>query len=80
MSGSAVPTLGELKRRIIERMTPEQRVKHEQGCQIVDFYIDLLDRPGVSSTVRKYALDKLCAFAWRQPGETVSDIDGKAEQ
>lgn len=68
----------EAERRIIERMTPAERAVYEQGCQIVDFYMDIATNSGLPASTRIEARGKLRAFACRQPGETVADIDGKA--
>ena len=73
-------TLDEAERYIVERMTPEQRAEHEKGCQIVDFYMDMAMNTALPCVVRKHARAKLSAFALRKPGETVADIDGKADQ
>ncbi len=68
----------EAERRIVARMTPVQRVVHERGCQIVDFYMGLATNSELPAETRRGARAKLRAFANRQPHQTVADIDGKA--
>ena len=68
----------EAERRILERMTPSERAIHAQGCQIVDFYMGIATSSSLPEATRMHAREKLRAFACRQSGQTVADIDGKA--
>jgi len=68
----------EAQRRILERMTPQERAVFDQGCQIVDFYMSIAENQSLPASTRMQARDKLRAFACRGAGETVADIDGKA--
>ena len=68
----------EAERRILARMTPSEKEIHARGCQIVDFYMEIAVNASLPATTRMDARDKLRAFACRQPGQTVADIDGKA--
>ena len=70
-------TLEEAQRRIADRMTPAQKAEFERGCQIVDFYMALATDETLPADVRAGAREKLRAFALRDYGQTVSDVDGK---
>lgn len=72
-------TIEEAMQRIVDRMTPAERAEHDRGCKIVDFYMDIALNAKLPALTRTMARDKLRAFACRQPGETVSDIDGKPD-
>lgn len=71
-------TLDEAMKRIVDRMTPDEKAVHERGCQIVDFYMDIAVNQALPVATRLEARGKLRAFANRGHGQTVADIDGKA--
>lgn len=73
-------TIDEAHRRMVARMTPSERAIHEQGCQIVDFYMDIAMNSALPDATRTAARDALRAFAFRKSGETVVDVDGRAKQ
>lgn len=72
-------SLEEAQRRILARMTPQERAVFDQGCQIVDFYASIAENQSLPASTRMQARDKLRTFACRGAGETVADIDGKAK-
>lgn len=78
MKGQTPMMFEEAERRIIARMTQDERAVHERGCQIVDFYMDIATNSALPVTTRDHARNKLRDFACRQPHQTVADIDGRA--
>lgn len=73
-------TLNEIEASIVSRMTPEQRADDERGRVIVDYYMSMACDTRLPVSVRHHARCRLRDFAMRLPGQTVADIDGKADQ
>lgn len=69
----------EAKQRIRDRMTTDERVKFDAGCQIVDWFMAIATDPKMPQAVRDDARDKLRACALRQPHETVQDVIGQLQ-
>jgi len=69
-------TLDEAQARIVARMTPEERSVFENGCQIVDWLMDVAADGGLPQHTRDEARRKLRACAHRQPSQTVQDVIG----
>jgi hypothetical protein len=70
----------EAQRRIVERMTADERAEFDRGCKIVDFYMAIATVPKMPAATCDEARAKLRAFACRDPNQSVADIDGKATQ
>ena len=66
----------EATRRIRERMTADERVAFDAGCQIVDWLMNIATDPAMPKDVRADARSKLSACALRQPNQTVQDVIG----
>lgn len=68
------------RRRIVARMIQADLAEYERGCRVVDFYMEIAMSDALPQPVRDDARRKLSAFALRDAGQTVADIDGKATQ
>ena len=69
----------EAKQRSRDRMTADERVKFDAGCEIVDWLMAIATDLTMPQTVRDDARSKLRACALRQPHETVQDVIGKLQ-
>lgn len=64
-------------KKLVDRMTSDQRAEYERGCKLVDYYMDLASDKGATDAERSAARDKLRKCALRDVDQSVMDVIGK---